>query len=350
MVVDGFIDGTKDIATIKLTYATALADSKEAQKLSGARVWIEDEQQNKTNLSETAAGIYTSSGASFATGNKYQLHVDRGTNVEYHSDYVELLPTPPIDSVTWEADDLDVAFFVNTHDPDNKINFFKWDFLETYEYTSPIQSKYKVINGEVVFSPGAESNSTCWQTLASQDVLTTSVERLTDKVVYRYPIYRLAGDDLKLWWMYSMIVRQTSLEKTAYTFWSNLKETTENLGGLFDAMPAEVRGNIHSSDPNDLVLGYFYASEVSEKRIFIAFYDLPDPILRIPRIRDECVTWNISVPEVKHLEEHTLVIKPLTDLRGNLIGYEVGTDRCIDCRVYRKGTLQRPDFWPAVSF
>jgi hypothetical protein len=346
LVVDGFINASTNIATVKLTTARALAESGATQTITDADVWIEDEFSLKINLIQKTPGVYESVDAVFAVHNKYRLHIARDGK-KYNSDLVEVTRTPPIDSVTWEADDLDVVMRVSSHDPANEASYFKWDFLETYEYSAPYDAKMIAVPGSLpVNRPRDQSIYVCWQTDASQNILTTSIDQLGDKVVYRFPIHRLKGDDIKLWRLYTILVKQQCLSKEAYSYWSQLKRTNENLGGLFDPMPSEVTGNIHSSNKEELVLGFFYGSEVTEKRMFIAFYDLPDNILHLKRIK-ECLWWQITPAQATNVERDVYVLGEITDFFGNVVAYAVSTASCSDCRRYRKGgVLTRPEFWP----
>jgi len=53
-------------------------------------------------------------------------------------------------------------------------------------------------------------------------------------------------------------------------------------------MPTTAAGNLHETGrPGTVVLGYFSAAEVSKKRIFISFKDLPEN-LQIPQDRGLC--------------------------------------------------------------
>jgi hypothetical protein len=137
-----------------------------------------------------------------------------------------------------------------------------------------------------------------------------------------------------------MLVKQRALSKEAYDFYFQLKKSTESLGGLFDPMPAQVLGNLHSDNPAEPVLGYFSGGEISEKRIFIALSDLPRDLIQLPRYN--CPVDSIPVGDIRNTANILLI-----NSYGprEILGYTTAADRnCMDCRD-EGGSIARPDFW-----
>ena len=67
---------------------------------------------------------------------------------------------------------------------------------------------------------------------------------------------------------YYLEVQQQAISKGAYEFWKSVRQLTSNTGGLFDAAPSTIRGNVHAlSDPTEMVYGYFGATGLSEQYI-----------------------------------------------------------------------------------
>jgi len=140
---------------------------------------------------------------------------------------------------------------------------------------------------------------------------------------------------------YSILVKQQSLTKEAYNFWTQLKKSTESLGGLFDPLPSQVLGNMYSENNSaEPVLGYFSGGQTSEKRIFIQFSDLP-PDLKLV-MPPNCPIDTIVNDDIRNY--------PNTFLIGSYgapfpLGYiKSEGPNCMDCRD-DGGVLQRPDFW-----
>jgi hypothetical protein len=50
----------------------------------------------------------------------------------------------PIDSITWkqklDSPNKAVTVFVHAHDPQNKTLFYRWDYVETWQYEAPLNA------------------------------------------------------------------------------------------------------------------------------------------------------------------------------------------------------------------
>jgi hypothetical protein len=227
---------------------------------------------------------------------------------------------------------------VNTHDDLNLTHYYQWTFEETWEYTSNYPTAFRIQNGVVI--PIEENLYHCWLSENSNAILVGSTVQLSADVIRDFRLLSIPVPSLRLSHRYSMLVKQRALLKETFDFYSQLKKSTESLGGLFDPMPAQVLGNLHSDNANESVLGYFSGGEVTEKRIFIRFIDLPPDLLELPRY--SCPVDSITVAEVKNTSNIILI-----NSYGSpgIIGYTTALDRnCMDCRD-EGGTIQRPDFW-----
>ncbi|MEJ7664694.1 MAG: DUF4249 family protein [Hymenobacter sp.] len=49
----------------------------------------------------------------------------------------------------------------------------------------------------------------------------------------------------KLYYLYSILVRQYALTPEEFAYWDKLRKNTENLGTLFDPLPSQLSGNVH---------------------------------------------------------------------------------------------------------
>jgi hypothetical protein len=79
------------------------------------------------------------------------LYIKTKGGEEYISDYVGIMDTPPIDSVAWRPDGDGVSVMVNTHDVTGQSKYYRWDYVETWEYESPFISLFKVVNKQAVY-------------------------------------------------------------------------------------------------------------------------------------------------------------------------------------------------------
>ena len=348
LVVDGYINTTDQSAKVKLSRAVPIDQVILPSNEDNATVLIEDDGGTTYNLYSSGQGVYIANDLGLDPSKKYRLHVYSSADEEYVSEYVNLNSSPPIDSLVWRPDDDDISIYVNTHDPDANSHYYEWTYEETWEYNSSFISTYKIVDGIAYPRTFDEQIYTCWSTEASTKILVGTSERLSSDVISNFPITSIPGESSKLSRRYSIQVQQRVVSKEEFDFKKQLERTTESLGGLFDAMPSAVIGNMRSTNPNSTypVLGYFSGGGVSKQRIFIDFYDLPNEILAIPR-PPLCTEDNdINVIPVADVATTTdLLIYPIFSQSANaIVAYSSASRRCVDCTV-SGGTTKRPDFW-----
>ncbi|WP_332369297.1 DUF4249 family protein [Spirosoma telluris] len=66
------------------------------------------------------------------------MHIKTAKGTDYYSDFVPIITTPPIDSVSWRTQDNSVFFSLTTHDPKNNTHYYRWEYDETWEVTALI--------------------------------------------------------------------------------------------------------------------------------------------------------------------------------------------------------------------
>ena len=340
LVIDGNINSTGNVAIVKLSRAIALASTAPFPPETGATVFIEDENNQLTALPEVADGIY-SVNKIFDTELQYRLKVSSGTS-NYQSDFILLETNAPIDSVTWRADDTHLEILANTHDFSDGPKYFRYSVEETYEYTSVFYSSYKLENGIAVYRSPTESVYNCWITQNPISLLLGTTENLSQNIIANFLVQKIEKGDRRLWRKYSVLVRQMALDRKTYEYWTQLKNITESLGGLFDPIPYQVNGNIFSeTDSKEVVLGYFSGGNVNEKRIVIANNQLPNGYLTI--LQSECEEDYVTLGDLPLLVgRNVLLTRP--ELEGiTVVGYYFAIPACADCRT-QGGTNVKPDF------
>lgn len=355
LVVDGFLNSGDGSARVTLTHAKPLSSQEETRTESLAMVYVRTESGDEFMLTEQEPGTYEAQGLALDPSEKYQLSVRTRDSQEYQSDYVTTRPSPVIDSIVWGADEGGLNIYVNAHDATGSTRYYRWDYIETWEYDAAVSSDFKVENNQPVFRNNDERMHTCWKTVPSTKISIASTVRLAEDVIYQYPLAYIPKGSQKIQIMYSILVRQRAISKEEYNFMEQLERTTESVGGLFDPQPSQVPGNIHNlSNPSAPVLGYFSAGDATEKRFFLGFSKLPDHLQVFPR-PSGCQPDTICVvPSIPRAYQCTM---DLADLDGSEIigsalytgpfvtGYTKTTSQCADCRT-QGGVLQKPSFWP----
>ena len=124
LVVDGMIVNGKGQTVIILTRSTGWNDSINIVYEQKAQTQVEGTDNSVFPLKENANGQYTADSLNLNPALTYRLKIKTSDGNIFTSDYVPVLKTPPIDSITWSQDTdkvdrtlTDLTIYVNTHDP-----------------------------------------------------------------------------------------------------------------------------------------------------------------------------------------------------------------------------------------
>jgi hypothetical protein len=350
LVVEGTITGG-DSTIIKLSRTADVAETgnESIRPEASAMVTVEDDQNITYTLSSRNNGTYISAPLNLDNTRQYRLRIQTSDGGIYRSAFVPVKTTPPIDSVGYTAKSTGLQVYVNTHDAANSSRYYRWDFEETWQFHAMYISDW-VSNGQELLQRNSDQQVYyCYNHDVSSTINLGSTAKLKENVIYQNPVSFIPSTSEKVETKYSILVKQYSLTPEAYSFYENLKKNTESLGSIFDALPSELRGNIHNiNDASEPVLGYISAGNVQTKRIFISNADLP-PDWRPKYPYEGChmdstlfgSDPNGGVGLLIPLPPSALAlykIKTKTDA-----GYMTSTIECSDCTI--RGTTTKPDFW-----
>lgn len=341
LVVDGFINASLNGKTIiSLSKSRNLVDTIDLVPETNARVFIEARSGGSFVLPAESTGVYSNLGAMpINVNDEYRVRIQTRDGSEYQSDFVPVKQSPAIDSLNWKQDN-GVTIYVSSHDAQAKTKYYRWEYLETWEYRSFLKNFLGLTNGKVFYRDTAVNR--CWSTAKSTDIILGNSVKLSEDRIDQNPVVKVPDKSPKLQYRYSALVNQYALTEEAYNYWETLKKNTQQLGTLFDPQPSQLKGNIHSvKDPSEPVLGYISASSVQSKRILISNIELNDwaindvgldcQVLVIPQ--DPVDIFRFTYPDTTYY--------PYYYATGSLF---IAKRFCIDCTV-RGGTIIQPLYW-----
>jgi len=351
LVVEGAITGGGDSTVIKLsrTADVGVSGNESIRPEASAMVTVENDQNITFTLSSRNDGTYVSAPLNLDNTRQYRLRIQTSDGQVYRSAFVPVKTTPPIDSVGYTAKSNGLQIYINTHDATNSSRYYRWVFEETWQFHAKYISDY-VSDGQTLSQRNADQQVYyCFNHDVSSTINLGSTAKLTKDVIYQNPVAFIPSTSEKVETKYSILVKQYSLTPEAYSFYENLKKNTESLGSIFDALPSELKGNIHNiNDASEPVLGYISAGNEQTKRIFISNADLP-PDWRPNYPYEGChmdSTLSGSNPNgvfdlLVPLPPSALALyKIKTKTDG---GYMTSSIECADCTI--RGTTTKPDFW-----
>ncbi|WP_018622304.1 DUF4249 domain-containing protein [Spirosoma luteum] len=274
LIVEGNITDAPGPYAVKLT-RTADYSFKSLNLLeTGATVIILDNMGNQETLKEQASGgVYqtTPTGIRGVAGRTYKLIIQTKAGKRYESQPELLQAAPPISKLYYtytkeqgngsSAKNQGWDVYLDTKDPETPGNYYRWVWTH-YEFTE-VCFKRELPNGSIT---GLGCCSNCWDITRCYNCISVSSDvningqAISGQFIARVP-YKSTS-------MYYLEVQQQALSKGAYAFWKSVKGLVNNTGGLFDAAPATVRGNLRCvTDSTAYVYGYFGATGVSEQYI-----------------------------------------------------------------------------------
>jgi hypothetical protein len=189
---------------------------------------------------------------------------------------------------------------------------------------------------------------------------------LSQDVIADFPVTSIPSTSEKVGDEYSIQVRQYALTADAYNFYVSIKKNTEQLGSIFDALPSEIAGNIHSvANPSEPVIGYVSVGSTSSRRIFVTTQQLPHwvttPFYSNCKLEfdwtsikpqpccyynfggdnqvNDYINYNIGGYSNPFIPIDAIVSRP----GQPPIGYTASTRECVDCTL--RGSNKKPGFW-----
>jgi hypothetical protein len=355
LVVDGYLQSGDGQARVRLSRTQGLTDTEAIEVETGAEVMLSEAGGAQYRLWEQGNGEYASAGIDVKNFGSYQLSIRTKAGQRYESEPVVVQPTPEIDSVSWRVEEgfgaggsrvQGIQIYVNTHDPENNTFYYRWEYVQTWEFLSAYYSPF-VWNGEEVVDR-TDNIYRCWASDASSNILIANSKRLSQDVIREFPLVFVPDNNVRLKVKYSILVKQYAESREGYEYWEKLQKNTESLGTIFDPLPSEIRGNLYNvANPSEPVIGYFSAYDVKEKRIFIMPSDFPNS--GFENTYSFCSLDTVLMERLPlYLNSSYLFVDAIysefpTPDGPEILGYLMSYPSCVDCR-YR-GTNVKPDFW-----
>ena len=346
LVVDGMITEGSGPFIVRLSRSSSY-NSIYIFPEEGAMVRILDDQGNEAILVETDPGIYATEPDHMegVVGRSYSVDVATTNGNHYMSEPVKMKHAPAIEDLYYtyveesSEDAIDpiqgIQVYLNSKDPDNNARYYRWEYVETWEFHPPISST-KYLN-----------RYTCWQQDSSQNIAIVSTNGLLYDIVENHPIHFVSNETDRLKIRYSIQVKQFVLDEKTYNYWKQIEKINEGGGTMYDITPVEVKGNISNiNDSDEPVLGYFQVCGLSTARIFVDREDLPVDFHAFSRSDCELIKVPAYLSIADYLQRGLFYIDTVDDIYNGLperVHRFSNKPSCFDCTVTASNKI--PDFW-----
>jgi hypothetical protein len=346
LVVSGFLNSGGP-TYITLSRTRALNDTIPNQPELSAQVSVTGSQGEIMPMTEKGNGLYEADQLNLNPGEEYQLQILTANGSKYISDTVSLIYTPPIDSVNWKQTSdggttkNGVNVYVTTHNNASSGGYYRWEYEETWEHDAAYESYSTYDSSTKSFVPRYPPDYVfrCWTTQLSGNLILANTTGLSQNLIYEQPVVFVPQGSVKLSVGYSVLVRQFSISKAAYDYWTTIQQTNDLTGSIFDPMPSQVRGNLHNMNNSaEPVMGFVSATSAPELRIFISYHDVTQWGYVVPK---GCIEY-VFTPD--QFYEYFGFRGYLPTGAKGFVNYGGALPECADCRT-QGGTNQMPPFW-----
>jgi hypothetical protein len=165
-----------------------------------------------------------------------------------------LLPlkiTPAIDNLSWKQTDTQVQLALSTHDATGQSRYYRWSFIETWEFHSAFESLLEYDAKQAIIVPRTTPIYTCWRTERPSFIKQGSSAQLSQDALLDFSILDLSSRAERFKIRYSILVSQLAETPEEFAYYELLRKNTEAVGGVNDPLPSQLSGNVHRLDIRD---------------------------------------------------------------------------------------------------
>jgi hypothetical protein len=366
LVVEATFTNEAESNRVLLSFAGQV--NQGGEPVSGAGVSISDDQGNTGAFRESEKGQYLPADEDFIgiPGREYVLHIVLSNGREYRSAPCLFRDVPPIEQLRWDLQEQPspdntammkgIEFYLDTHDPDNRVRHYLWKYEETWQSNIPYPiTDIYLGNGEF-----QEVNHSTWCFLQSRssEIMLESTRDLSESRIQDKSLIFVSNETSRLSVQYRIRVQQFGLSEEAYFYLEKLKEITGQNGSIFDVQPFSLRSNIRSiSHPDEIVMGYFLVSGVSVKTMTVGRYQLPpeyqarnpEQIACWQQARTANISTNPNIDwTIRRMEARTDLVfvgriweSNIETGEDELVGLQFAPEECTTC----EGINEKPEDW-----
>ena len=312
-------------------------------------VMVEDQEGEVVQYSNVGDGIYVADlpDSFLEVGDAVSLQVLTPEDRLYRSSFDTILACPELDRVYYELGQQEtpdpeftrpgIQFYLDMTGRPNDSRNIIWQVDETWEYWASLFGTHILWDWGNSEEFRTNTIFKCWKHFPLDHVYIGSTRSLSANELRRLPLNFVSNETDRLSVTYSLHVQQQSLSSEAYDYWRRMNDQSVESGGMYEKQPASVVGNIYSVDnPEEVVLGCFYATQLREERLFVHNNNLFEFI--VPHI--QCQYEPMSSIGVLGPGLFPVYLY----IPGNFNPSFWGPAECFDCRIQGGDTI-KPEHW-----
>lgn len=317
-VIEGNISNAPPPYSVKLSRGIPLGiDSLVSSPIEGASIKLFDDRGNSEQFYETTPGNYVTGGViQGVVGHSYYIQVTTPSGNTLVSEPERIEPVGEIENIRYEyeARTIMTSFgeteanvfnvFVDANAGTNAEAYVRWKYTGTYKvitypelhYTwNPPYTPYKdpfPCSGYILV-PGPEGSGglllqvddctccTCYAKHYESKPQLSDTQLIQGNQFKNIKVGEVPITNATFYEKYMVEVEQMSLSKNAFNFFKLIRDQKENASSIFQPPSSEIRSNFSSSNTNERIAGYFWATAINKKVIFIYPEAVPYKIIPI---------------------------------------------------------------------
>ena len=289
LVVEAILISEEEQHTIYLYETTGFYDeSSTYPTVSGASVYLVDEDENRFSFEETESGTYQTTHV-LNEAEQYSLYIE--LDGEVYESTVQIVPEKPaLDTVYGEYTSV-VTTDGTANSTDDIITTYGFQLYADMAYNGSL-NHYRFYGRKIIqyydyydsLAPMADEPETWpiygWKSYYPEGSFNiagppkySSVKNITRHSLefFNQDYYKFIADTQSFaGWIY--IIYQYGINEDTYNYYEDLNNQLEAEGKIFDPVYVQAEGNIScTSDPEINVLGNFEISSFTEKRYFLDY-------------------------------------------------------------------------------
>jgi hypothetical protein len=325
MVIEGMISDASGPYRVKISRGLDLdTDSLSYTPVENAKVKLYDDMGNVEDFVESSVGIYT-------TGGMIQGQIDHAYHIRFvtsdgkifESEPDRINPVGEIESIRYEFEsrqeknnfgEVDASVFniyVDANAGGGSENYVRWRFKGTYKVlTNPelrkatireftIMDPLPCSGYEVLPAPGGGiltktdecSCCTCWVNQFETAPQLSDQQLINEGEYNNIKVAEVPITQATFYDKYYLEIEQMSLSRKSFEFFRLIRAQKESVSSLFQPPSGEIIGNIHSLNSTEPVIGFFWATAVRSKSLFIERNEVPYQLPPIYFVTDKCSTY-----------------------------------------------------------
>ena len=327
LIIEGMISDQEGPYTVKISQAVPISvDTLEVPPVTGAAVRLHDDQGNIEDLEETEDGVYQTRGAIRGEiGRSYHITVTTADGKSFESEPELIRPVGQVTQIDFEyKEDRTEEFFgeqnndyfnvfVDASEGPEKGAYVRWRMTGTYKVTTTPELR------ETMYHPGAVplkeprpcsgyttavhpsgrgtiivkiGECTCCECYVDMQERAPQVSNnvLVSNGNYNHvKIGEVPINSATFMEKFMIAVEQMSLSRTAFDYFNLINIQKEQASNIFQPSSGELLGNIKALNPEDRVLGLFWATAITRKVNFIERDDVPYGVPDFPGANESCL-------------------------------------------------------------